>query len=88
MISRRQFNDRRKTVSSLCEQIRSRIANHIDDGEDYFCIDSKPIEVCGVLRENRCKMGKDGDFTLAPNFAIVPHKSFISLVISCMHSID
>ena len=68
LISRRQFNDRRKTVSSLCEQIRSRIANHIDGGEDYFCIDSKPIEVCRVSRGNRCKMGKDGDFALSPDF--------------------
>ena len=50
LISRRQFNDRRKVVSGLCEQIRSRIANHIDGGEDYFCIDSKPIEVCRVSR--------------------------------------
>ena len=38
LISRRQFNDRRKSVSGLCEQIRSRIANRIDGGEDYFCI--------------------------------------------------
>ena len=50
LISRRQFNDRRKLVSGLCEQIRSRIANRIDGGEDYFCIDSKPIEVCRVSR--------------------------------------
>jgi transposase len=45
LISRRQFNDRRKSVSSLCEQIHSRIANHIDGDEDHFCIDSKLIEV-------------------------------------------
>lgn len=51
LISRRQFNDRRELVSGLCEQIRSRIANHIDGGEDYFCIDSKPIEVCRVARD-------------------------------------
>ena len=45
LISRRKFNDRRKSVSSLCEQIHSRIANHIDGDEDHFCIDSKLIEV-------------------------------------------
>ena len=68
LISRRQFNDRRKSVSGLCEQIRSRIANRIDGGEDYFCIDSKPIEVCRVARGKRCKMGRTGDFNKAPDF--------------------
>lgn len=34
MISRRQFNDRRKSVSGLCEEIRKRMANEIDGGED------------------------------------------------------
>lgn len=65
LISRRQFNDRRKTVSNLCEQIRSRIANHIGGGEDYFCIDSKLIEVCRLARGNRCKMGRKADFATA-----------------------
>ena len=68
LISRRQFNDRRKSVSGLCEQIRSRIAKHIDGGEDYFCIDSKPIEVCRPARGKRCKMGRGGEFAKAPDF--------------------
>lgn len=68
LISRRQFNDRRKTTSNLSEQIRGRIANYIDSGEDYFCIDSKPIEVCRLARGKRCKMGQNGDFATAPDF--------------------
>ena len=57
-----------RATSGLCEQIRSRIAKHIDGNEDYFCIDSKPIEVCRLSRGRRCKMGKDGDFSTAPDF--------------------
>ena len=68
LIFRRQFNDRRKTTSNLSEQIRGRIANYIDSGEDYFCIDSKPIEVCRLARGKRCKMGQNGDFATAPDF--------------------
>lgn len=68
LISRRQFNYRRKTTSNLSEQIRGRIANYIDSGEDYFCIDSKPIEVCRLARGKRCKMGQNGDFATAPDF--------------------
>lgn len=68
LISRRQFNDRRKTTSGLCEEIRKRIAQAIDGGEEYYCIDSKPIEVCRAARGNRCTMGRTGDFALAPDF--------------------
>ena len=68
LISRRQFHDRRKSVSNLLEEIRSRMAKEMDGGEDFFCIDSKPIEVCRVSRGKRCKMGTNGDYTQAPDF--------------------
>lgn len=68
LISRRQFNEHRKVVAGLCEHIRGRIANHIDGGEYYFCIDSKPIELCRLARAKRCKMGRNGDFATAPDF--------------------
>lgn len=64
LISRRQYNDRRKFTRNLCETIRKRMADSIDGGEDYFCIDSKPIEVCRVARGKRCTMGKN-DFAKA-----------------------
>src|SRR5574344_1913955 len=67
MISRRQFNDRRKFTGELCETIRKRIADCIDGGEEYFCIDSKPIEVCRPIRSKRCKMGKN-NYDKAPNY--------------------
>ena len=53
LISRRQYNDRRKITSSLCNTIRERLAAVIDGGKDYFCIDSKPIEVCRFSRSKR-----------------------------------
>ena len=68
LISRRQFNDRRKKTAGLCETIRKRIALKIDGGEDFFLVDSKPIEVCRPARGKRCKMGQTGDFSKAPDF--------------------
>ena len=59
LISRSQYNDRRKFTRNLCETIRKRMADSIDGGEDYFCIDSKPIEVCRVARGKLCTMGKN-----------------------------
>ena len=67
LISRRQFNDRRKYTANLCELIRKNIALTIDAGEDVFCIDSKPIPVCRIARARRCKLGKN-DYTTAPCF--------------------
>ena len=63
LISRRKFNDRRKSVSSLCEQIHSRIANHIDGDEDHFCIDSKLIEVAVWLVGKGARWGGRVIFT-------------------------
>lgn len=68
LISRRQFNDRRKQLSGLCEEIRGRMARKMAGGEDFFFVDSKPIEVCRVARGRRCKMGRTGDFARAPDF--------------------
>ena len=68
LISRRQYNDRRKITSSLCNAIRERMVSKMDGGEEQFFVDSKPIEVCRVARGKRCKMGRTGDFSQAPDF--------------------
>lgn len=40
----------------------------MDGGEEQFFVDSKPIEVCRVARGKRCKMGRAGNFSQAPDF--------------------
>lgn len=66
LISRRQYNDRRKTTSALYNTIRERIVTEMDGGKDCLCINSKPIEVCRFSRSKRCGMGKK-DFEKAPS---------------------
>ena len=58
LISRRQYNDRRKFTAQLCEQIRKLMVAEIDGGEDVFIIDSKPVKVCQLSRGKRNTMGK------------------------------
>ena len=53
LISRRQYDDRRKSTARLCEEIRKRIVDDIDGGEPCFIIDPKPIEVCKPTRSGR-----------------------------------
>jgi len=67
LISCRQYNDRRKLTYELCNTIRKRIAMEIDGTEDFFCIDSKPIEVCRLARSKRCKIGKK-EYKTAPEY--------------------
>ena len=67
LISRRQFNDRRKLTAQLCEKIRKRIVYAIDGDEDYFIIDTKPVKVCQLARGKRNKMGSTCP-EKAPNF--------------------
>ena len=59
LISRRQFNSRRKLTARLAEEIRKDVAVAIDGSEDVFCIDSKPVKVCQNARAKRCAMGRD-----------------------------
>ena len=58
LITRRQFNQRRKLTRGLGEEIRQAIAKAIDGGESVFSIDSKPVKVCQNARASRCTMGK------------------------------
>ena len=58
LISRRQYNQRRKLTMMLGENIRQSIAKAIDGGETVFSIDSKPVKVCQNARAARCQMGK------------------------------
>lgn len=59
LISRRQFNTRRKLTAHLAEDIRKEVAIAVDGEEDVFCIDSKPVRVCQNARAKRCTMGSD-----------------------------
>jgi len=75
LISRGQYNDRRKQTAGLCKLIRERMANTIDGGEEYFCVDSKPIEVCRISRDKRCKMGRK-NFEKVPSFGYCASQGF------------
>lgn len=58
LITRRQFNQRRKLTRLLGENIRKSIAKAMDGREFVFSIDSKPVKVCQNARAKRCSMGK------------------------------
>lgn len=61
MISRRQYNDRRKLLFEKTERVRKLMAERINRQADVFAIDSMPIEICKMSRMQRNKMGKESE---------------------------
>lgn len=58
LLSRRQYNDRRKSTALLRQRIRERMAREMDGGEDCSCIESMPVAACRMARARRCTMGR------------------------------
>lgn len=59
LISRRQYNDRRKLLFEKTEAVRKAMAVRINKQADVFTIDSMPLEICKISREQRNKMEKE-----------------------------
>ena len=59
IISRRQYNDRRKLLFEKTEQVRKLLSERLNRQADVFAIDSMPLEICKISREQRNRMGKD-----------------------------
>lgn len=87
LISRRQFNDRRKDAAGLCEEIRRRLAMKMDGAEELFFVDSKPIEVCRIARGKRCRGDGPVIFQRLLALAIVLPGTLVISGISCTLSV-
>ena len=61
LISRRQYNDRKKLLFEKTEAVRKSMAERINKQADVFAIDSMPLEICKISREQRNKMGKESE---------------------------
>lgn len=66
LIERSQFNKRRKKLFMFSEQVRIKLASHFLEFEDYFIVDSMPLEICKFSHHNRIKICKD-EFETAPS---------------------
>lgn len=63
MISRRQYNDRRKALFRWLETIRQQVADTLNEINEVYAIDSMPLEICKISRQERNKMGKEDEVT-------------------------
>jgi hypothetical protein len=65
ILERSQFNKRRRKLFGLTERIRSRLSRSFVEFEDYFVVDSMPLEICKMARSKRARICKEA-FETAP----------------------
>jgi hypothetical protein len=53
LIERSQFNKRRRKLFLFLEEIRTKLASRFLEFEDYFIVDSMPLEICKFARHRR-----------------------------------
>lgn len=61
-IERSVYNRRRKRLTTHLDRIRLKLASYFNEFEDYFIIDSMPLEVCKLSRSLRSKICKESNY--------------------------
>lgn len=58
-IERSVYNRRKRKLFSFIEQIRIKLSEAFNEFEDYYLIDSMPLEVCKLSRSGRSRICKE-----------------------------
>ena len=66
LIERSQFNKRRRKLFLSLEEVRTKLASRFLEFEDYYIVDSMPLEICKFARHRRIKICKK-EFETAPS---------------------
>ncbi|WP_422653653.1 IS982 family transposase [Flavobacterium sp.] len=66
LIERSRFNRRRKILAPFIQLINERLAALMNEGENFFLVDSIPIPVCQKARASRSKICKE-QFETSPD---------------------
>ena len=66
LIERSQFNKRRRKLFLFSEEVRTKLASRFLEFEDYYIVDSMPLEICKFDRHKRIKICKN-EFETAPS---------------------
>ena len=66
LIERSQCNKRRGKLFLFSEEVRLKLASRFLEFEDYFIVDSMPLEICKFARHRRIKICKK-EFETAPS---------------------
>ncbi|WP_034044905.1 IS982 family transposase [Wocania ichthyoenteri] len=61
-INRSVYNRRRRKLANHIDAIRLKLATHFNEFEDYFIVDSMPLEVCKLSRSSRSRICKEATY--------------------------
>lgn len=61
-IERSVYNRRKRKLFPFMEEIRLKMAEKFNEFENYFVVDSMPLEVCKLSRSGRSKICKELDY--------------------------
>lgn len=75
LIDRTRYNRRKRQLFTLIEKIREQLSVRFLEFEDYFIIDSMPLEVCKISRERRSKVCQQS-FETAPDKGFCASQNF------------
>ena len=76
-IERSVYNRRRRKLANYLERIRSKLASHFNEFEDFFIVDSMPLEVCKLSRSSRSRICKE-NLTVIRIKVIVQRRALIT----------
>ena len=62
-IERSVYNRRKRNLSNHMDTIRLKLASYFNEFEDYFIIDSMPLEICKSSRSSRSKICKESNYS-------------------------
>lgn len=62
-IERSVYNRRKRNLSNHMNTIRVKLASYFNEFEDYFIVDSMPLEICKLSRSGRSKICKDSSYS-------------------------
>ena len=76
-IERSVYNRRKRKLFPYIEKLRIKMAEKFNEIENYFVIDSMPLEVCKMARSSRSKICKEVDYAIPNKGFCANLKSFI-----------
>jgi hypothetical protein len=62
LIDRSVYNRRKRKLFPLIEKIRLQLSSQFNEFEDYYVVDSMPLEVCKTARASRSRICKEEEF--------------------------
>lgn len=65
-VERSVYNRRKRQLFPYIEKIRMKMVEKFNEFENYFVVDSMPLEVCKLARSSRSRICKEEDYAL-PN---------------------